>query len=283
MRVSCIQMDMLAGEPERNFAHAEELLRKTAEQEQPDVMVLPETWNTGFAPGKLSPTLADVDGQATKARMSTLAKELAVNIVAGSVMTARNGKLYNTAYVFDRTGSCIATYDKTHLFSPMGESEAFAKGNGLVRFELDGVSCAVIICYDLRFPELIRTLALPGLDLLFVVSQWPDKRVFHLETLTKARAIENQMFVALCNSCGKAFDTQFGGHSAIIDPWGETLAAAGEAEEVITAGLDMAVRKDITSSIPVFVDRRPELYQIAPDSMASCNTRMPVSTDPVRL
>lgn len=262
MRICCVQMDMLPAEPERNFPHAEELIRRAVKTERPDVVVLPETWNTGFAPGQIDPALADEDGERTRSTFSALAKELGVNIVAGSVANRRGGKLYNTAYVFDRAGDCLAVYDKTHLFSPMGEDKAFTKGDSLARFSLDGASCALIICYDLRFPELVRTLALPGLDILFVVSQWPDKRIAHLNVLSKARAIENQMFVALCNSCGEAFGTRYGGHSAVIDPWGEVLAQAGEAEEILAAEADLSVLSEIRGSIPVFRDRRAEFYEL---------------------
>ncbi len=260
MRISCIQMNMLPGRPDENFAHAEALVRRTAQQERPDVIVLPETWNSGFAPGRIGPECADRDGERTRRVFGALGGELACNIVAGSVLNRRGGGLYNTAYVFDRAGTCVAEYDKTHLFSPMGEDQVFEKGETCVRFALDGASCAVIICYDLRFPELIRTLALPGLDVLFVVAQWPHRRVFHLETLALARAVENQMFVALCNSCGTAFGTQFGGHSALIDPWGATLAQAGETETTVTADAELGMLKQIRASIPVFRDRRTDLY-----------------------
>lgn len=262
MRISCVQMDMLENRPAENFTHAETLIRETAAREKPDLILLPETWNTGFAPDTLDAEGADEDGEETKRRMSALARELSVNIAAGSVTTRRAGKLFNTALVFDRTGACVASYDKTHQFSPMGEDCVYAKGTQLARFTLDGVSCAVIICYDLRFPELIRTLALPGLDLLLVVSQWPAVRAAHLSILTRARAIENQMFLALCNSCGTAAGTKYGGHSAILDPLGNVLAEAGDAESVITADADMAVLEKIRGSIPVFRDRRPELYHI---------------------
>jgi len=111
-----------------------------------------------------------------------------------------------------------------------------------------------------RFPELTRNLALQGLDMLFVVSQWPKERIFHLRTLTAARAIENQMFVVCCNSCGTAGKTVYGGNSAIIEPFGKTLALAGKIEEIITADCDMQILSDIRGSIPVFCNRRPELY-----------------------
>jgi len=262
MKIACIQMDMQCAKPDENFAHAEELVRRAAASARPDVLVLPEMWNTGFAPGKIDPALADEDGARTKALFSALAKELHVNIVAGSVANRRAGKLYNTAYAFDRSGCCVVQYDKTHLFSPMGECEAFERGASLARFALDGARCAVIVCYDLRFPELARTLALPGLDVLFVVAQWPRTRLSHLSVLSRARAIENQAFVALCNSCGEAFGTRYGGHSVIFDPLGTALAEATGEETVIEAEADLLSLERIRSAIPVFRDRRPELYDI---------------------
>ena len=110
--------------------------------------------------------------------------------------------------------------------------------------------------------ELIRTLALQKIDVLFVVAQWPDKRIFHWNTLNRARAIENQMFVVCTNSCGLAGETRYGGNSALIDPWGETIAAAGTDEEIITGVLDMSIIKGIRESINVFRDRRPALYHV---------------------
>ena len=110
-------------------------------------------------------------------------------------------------------------------------------------------------------PVTTAVLQLPGLDVLFAVSQWPRVRLEHLSTLIRARAIENQLFVALCNSCAAAGETRYGGHSAIIGPLGETLAEAGGAETVITAEADMTALSDIRARIPVFSDRRPTLYK----------------------
>lgn len=261
MKISCIQMDMRLGAADENFAHAEELVRAAWAAERPDTVVLPEMWNTGFFPADLAPC-ADRDGTRTKAVFSALARELDVNIVCGSVANRRSDGFYNTAYVFNRAGEVAAEYDKTHLFSPSGEHEAFRAGARTCRFPLDGRSCGLIICYDLRFPELTRTMTLEGVDLLFVVAQWPEKRTMHLETLARARAIENQMFLALCNSVGAAGEIRCGGHSAIIDPWGEYLARAWDGEETITGEADFDLIEGIRSSINVFRDRRPELYKI---------------------
>ena len=261
MKVACLQMDMLLGKPEENFSHAAELVKR-AMKDKPDVLVLPETWNTGFFPRENLQALCDRDGSRVKQVFGALAERYQVNIVAGSVSNVRGGKVYNTAMVFDRTGACIASYDKTHLFTPMGEDNYYTPGDRLCTFVLDGVKCGLIICYDVRFPELTRSLTVPGLDILFVVSQWPKVRTFHLRSLTTARAIENQMFLVCCNSCGTAGQTVYGGNSAIIDPWGETVALAGETEEILTADCDLQILTNIRGSIPVFRDRRPSLYKI---------------------
>ena len=259
MKVVCLQMNMKLGGVHENFSHAEELINEAAAG-KPDVIVLPETWNTGFFPKDGLIAQCCNDGEEVKLRIGGLAKKHSVNIVAGSVSNCRDGKIYNTALVFDRSGECIASYDKIHLFTPMGENDYYTGGDHLCTFTLDGVKCGIIICYDIRFPELVRRSSLSGIEVLFVVSQWPKARISHLKMLTAARAIENQMFVVCCNSCGTAGQTVYGGNSAVIDPLGNALAAAGDSEETIKADCDMTVITQIRGSIPVFRDRRPELY-----------------------
>lgn len=261
MKISCLQMDMALGRPEENFAHAGELIAR-AMGDKPDLILLPETWNTGFFPEGDFSALCDRDGRRTRELIGGLARRYGVNIAAGSVANIRDGRCRNTALVFDREGRAVAEYDKTHLFSPMGERRAFSAGDSLCRFELDGLRCGLMICYDLRFPELARSLSLPGLELLLVVSQWPAPRVEQLRTLCAARAIENQVYLACCNSCGKTPSAVFGGSSMIIDPLGNPLARAGGEEEIISAGCDMSVLPALRAAIPVFQDRRPELYRI---------------------
>lgn len=261
MKISCIQMDMEFCQPDRNFEKAKRLIAKAAE-DKADVIVLPETWNTGFFPKENLEELSDRNGESVKREIGALAKQYNINIVAGSVADLRDGKVYNTAYIFNRNGDCIAEYSKTHLFTYMDEHRFFEKGSSICKFTLDGILCGVIICYDIRFPELTRTMSVDGLDCLFVVSQWPKERINHLRILTQARAIENQIFLACCNSCGKAEETVYGGNSSIINPWGEILAHAGENEEIISAECDCSVLKDIRKTINVFADRRAEIYRL---------------------
>lgn len=262
MRVSSLQMNMKFGDVEYNFSHAQELVRKAVKEDNPDTVLLPEAWNTGFFPKEDLGELCDKDGERTKSVFAPLAKELDVNIIAGSVSNKRNGKIYNTSFTFDRNGKCVAEYDKVHLFTHMGEHNYFQKGDKLSIFTLDGVKCGIIICYDIRFPEIVRSLSLCDIKILFVVAQWPDIRINHLNTLCEARAIENQMFLAMCNSCGKAGKTNYGGNSSLIDPWGKVLKRAGEEEAIVTADFDLSVIKDIRDSINVFRDRCCDLYRL---------------------
>ena len=262
MRVACIQMNMMFGLPEENFKKVEILINRAIEGGA-DTVVLPETWNTGFFPHEGLEELSDKDGKLTKAVLGGIALKKGVNIVGGSVANLKKDGVYNTCYVFNRRGECVAEYDKTHLFSPMQEDKYFRKGSHVSTFELDGLKCAVIICYDVRFPELTRTMTVKGVDILFMVSQWPLVRVPHLDALTKARAIENQMFVVCCNSAGKAGETVYGGNSSVHDPWGNVISHAnGAKEEIIFADCDTSILKGIRESINVFADRRPELYDV---------------------
>ena len=259
MKIAAIQMDMAFAAPERNFEKAVSLVRKAAER-QPDVILLPETWNVGFYPTENLPALADREAEQTKKTFSALAKELSVNIVAGSVAAGFADGVHNTSLAFDREGTCVSRYDKTHLFTPMHEDDYFVKGNGISAYAFDGFACGTEICYDIRFPELTRTMAVRGLDFLFAVSQWPDARIPQLHALLRARAIENQAFVICCNSCGSAPGTRFGGRSAAYDPLGNELAMAGTEEEILFADCDAGVIRGVRETINVFRDRRPELY-----------------------
>lgn len=260
MKTALIQCALTLGDVESNFQKVEEKIRQAALTE-PDVIVLPEMWNTSFFPKQIR-ELADLNGQRTKKFLSSLTKELQVNIVGGSVARLEKEKLYNTCFVYNRKGEEIAQYDKVHAFSPSGEHQYFTTGNQLTTFTLDGVQCGVIICYDLRFVEWVRMYALAGIDVLFVPAAWPDKRILHWDTLNRARAIENQMFVVCVNSVGKTDTMQFGGHSAIIDPWGEYIVSPDEHDEIKRGEIDFSLIKDIRTSINVFEDRKAELYHV---------------------
>jgi predicted amidohydrolase len=260
-KISLIQMDIAFSNNEENFKNVTNLIEK-ASKDKPDIICLPEMWNVGFFPKEKLTELSDNNGETTKKLLSSLAKKYDVNIIGGSVANRKEDKIYNTAFVFNRLGECIAEYDKIHGFSPSGEHEYFVGGSKLCTFEIDGIRSGIIICYDIRFGELARSLALTNIDLLFIPAAWPHPRLHHWKTLAMARAIENQMFVAAINGCGKSDSLSFCGNSMIIDPWGEVLNCGDESQCIVTGEMDFSVVENIRNNINVFKDRKPEIYKL---------------------
>jgi len=267
LRLALIQMDIRVGFPEHNFARLTKLLEEAAgANPKPDVILVPEMWNTGYALDRIH-ELADPAGARTKEFVSEFSRRYGVNVIAGSIAELREGRegrpdgVTNTVYGFDREGNEIAEYSKIHLFKLMDEHLHLEAGERPGRFELESVPAGVMICYDIRFPELARRLALDGAKVLFVPAEWPHPRLHHWRTLLQARAIENQMYVVACNRCGVSGETHFFGHSMIVDPWGEIVAEAGEEETILTAEIDLALTDEVRGRIPVFADRRPALYE----------------------
>lgn len=259
MKIALLQMDILLGEVEKNQAKVEAMTGQ-AMQNLPDVIVLPEMWNAGFFPDGIQ-RYADKNGEQTQALLGNLAKKFAVNIIGGSAATLHEGRVYNTNYVFNRRGDLISTYQKIHLFSPSGENKVFQAGRKISVFSVDGIKAAVVICYDIRFCELIRLLALEGISVLFVPAAWPEPRLAHWDILLKARAIENQLFVVGVNGVGRANELKFCGHSMVINPWGEVLASGQATEAIVSATADLSLVDAIKSKMDVFGDRA-DLYSL---------------------
>lgn len=260
LKVALLQMDIAIGEPEKNFAKLSELLESCVQAEnKPDVIVFPEMWNTGYALDRIR-DIGDRDGVRTKAFLLDFCRKHNVNIVAGSVAELEGDQVRNTIYTFDREGRETGEYSKIHLFRLMDEEKYLTAGDTIGKLDVDGVPAGMMICYDIRFPELSRRLALDGVKVLFVPAEWPHPRLHHWRTLLTARAIENQMYVVACNRVGTSGTTSFFGHSMVIDPWGDILAEGDESEQIVTADIDLSVVDKVRATIPVFADRRPELY-----------------------
>lgn len=258
--LALLQMDIAIGEPERNFAKLESLLDEAvAHDTKPDVIVFPEMWNTGYALDRIQ-ELADHYGERTEALLSAFSRKHGVNIIGGSIAEKRDNGVYNTIFAYDRHGNRAGDYSKIHLFRLMDEEKFLQSGDRAGELQLDGIPAGMMICYDIRFPELARKLALGGAQIVFVPAEWPNPRLHHWRTLLMARAIENQMFVVSCNRVGVSGTTEFFGHSMVIDPWGEVLAEGGEAETIVRAAVDLSQVPAVRSKIPVFEDRRPSLY-----------------------
>ncbi|WP_455660590.1 carbon-nitrogen family hydrolase [Pradoshia sp.] len=260
MKIAVVQMDIRFADPESNFSRVEKFVEEGAKAGS-DVIVLPEMWNTGYALKELD-RLADANGERAKNLLGRLAQKHQVHIVGGSVATKRNGHFYNTMYVFNQSGEMVSEYDKAHLFKLMDEHEYMSAGEQANVFSLDGVTCGGIICYDLRFPEWIRTHVLKGAAVMFIPAQWPKARIDHWQLLLQARAIENQCYVVAVNRVGEDPNNEFNGHSMVIAPWGELLLSGETGEGIFYTELDMQEVKRVREAIPVFEDRRTHLYEL---------------------
>ncbi|MBP2641446.1 MAG: Nitrilase/cyanide hydratase and apolipoprotein N-acyltransferase [Firmicutes bacterium] len=260
LRVTVLQTDLVFGDPSANLSKMLIALQ-SALQEKPDAIIWPEMWNTCYDLTRLQ-DIADRDGTPSIPPLKEFAAQNGVNMVAGSIADIRNGNAYNTTYVINRSGEAVAAYSKIHLIGLMDENRFISPGSELNLFTLDSISCGSIICYDLRFPELIRSLAVKGAEILFVPAQWPSSRLAHWRALLVARAIENQMYVVSANRVGKDPNNDFPGHSMVIDPWGDILYEAGSEEEIFTVELDIELVRQVRAKMPVFKDRVPAVYKL---------------------
>ena len=260
MRICAVQMNVVKGDRTANRTAAARLVSEVMSSScPPDVIVLPELWSTGYDLGRAA-ELASPMGREDAAFLGELAVRHHIVFAGGSVLSERDGRIYNRAQIIDRQGSHVAGYDKIHLFRLMDEDRYLSPGEEVLSLELEGMHCGFAICYDIRFCELIRKMAVAGAEALFVSAEWPMPRCGHWETLLRARAIENQMYVVACNRCGVTEGEEFAGHSMIIAPDGTVLACAGSGEEYICADFDPDLVRRTRQTIPVFQDRVPRLY-----------------------
>ena len=258
MKIGCIQLNVGFGKVDGNYERAEKFIREAAAGGA-EIIVLPEMWNTGYALEKLE-ELADMNGERTQKFLSELSRELSVHIVGGSVSVKRDDKFYNTMYTYNRKGELVGAYSKAHLFRLMDEHLYLEAGDEMNRFALDGLQAGGVICYDIRFPEWLRAHALDGAKVLFVPAQWPTPRIDHWKTLLQARAIENQCFVIAVNRIAKKVEN-FCGQSMVIGPWGEVLWIGADDEELAIIDVDFSIVDEVRRRIPVYDDRRPNLYE----------------------
>lgn len=251
-------MDIAFGNPTENYQKAERLI-KEAMKENPDIIVFPELWTTGYDLTRLE-TIADKGAANTIDFLKKAAIKYQVHFVGGSVANQGEQGVKNTLLIINNKGHLVHSYSKLHLFKLMDEHLYLEAGEEIGLFDLDNSTFGGVICYDIRFPEWIRAHTSKGAEALFVVAEWPAPRLTHWRSLLIARAIENQCFVIACNRSGNDPNNEFAGHSMIIDPWGDVIAEAGATEEILSSVIELDLVKDIRKQIPIFEDRRPDLY-----------------------
>jgi deaminated glutathione amidase len=269
LRVACVQLNAVS-EKDDNIERAERLVAQAAATGA-DLVMLPEKW-TGIGPPDLIRAVAESldDGEATLA-MREWAKRHGITLHGGSIVERRDGreKLSNTSVVIDPEGEITAVYRKIHLFDVQvgghvyRESETEEPGDKLVRTEVEGWKLGLTICYDLRFPELYRLLALEGCEALAVPAAFTlYTGKDHWEVLLRARAIENQCFVVAANQWGSYPDGKAAyGRSMIVDPWGIVLTQAPDGDGVISAELERGRIADVRRRLPALANRQPAAYQ----------------------
>lgn len=265
LTVSIAQISVATSDPEANLKKGE-CLAAEASRRGSALICFPEMWTTGF--NWEYNTRAASDQEKVIERIAAMAK--CHNIwINGSMLTLKpNGKLSNTSILFNSSGDRHGIYSKTHLFSPVHEDEHIEAGRSLCMVDTPWGPVGLSVCYDIRFPELFRTYALKGAIIVLSPMAFPYPRLHHWKILVRARAIENQMFMIGTNQVGtEDFGSKgklsYCGNSVIIDPWGETVAEAGEKEEeLITAEIDTGKVDEIRNSMKVLRDRRPDLYEL---------------------
>ena len=269
VRVACVQMTSRTDKA-ANLERAERLVAEAAATGA-DIVVLPEKWNGIGDAAFYHATAEPLEGGESVRAMSRWARAHGITLVGGSIVELREGreKRSNTSLVFDSDGEMVATYRKIHLFDvEVGgvvyrESESEEPGDEAIVVEAEDWKLGLTVCYDLRFPELYRILALEGAELVTVPAHFTTPTgKDHWQVLLRARAIENQLYVAAAAQIGETLPGKPAyGRSLIVDPWGLVLAQAPDEETVISAELDRAHLEDIRTKLPSLANRQANAYR----------------------
>jgi predicted amidohydrolase len=267
MRAAAVQLNS-TDDYDRNLEVAERLVRAAA-SDGAKLVVLPEKWTVLGSHEAIRASAEPLDGPGLSAAAGW-ARDLGIYLVAGSIpeLVADQEKLANTSVLFDADGERAATYRKIHMFDvdvqdvSYRESELEQAGEKIELGDVDGTKVGLTICYDLRFPELYRILALRGARVITVPSAFTERTGRdHWEALIRARAIEDQVFMVAAGQIGSAPPHYRSyGRSMIVDPWGTVLAQAADTECFVSADLDFAFQDDVRERLPSLRHRRPEAY-----------------------
>jgi omega-amidase len=261
MKVAAAQMACALGEIDANVRKIRDFSSR-AREAGAELVVFPEMADTGYSMPVIQ-THAKPWTSGAVPQLQEIARDLSIAIICG-VSEREDTSIYNSQILIDSNGKILGSYRKTHLFTaaPIGEDRVFSAGRELKSFSLGGLRLGLSICYDLRFPEVYRTLAIEEKANVFIVSSaWPFPRVEHFRILATARAIENQSYTIVSNRVGSDDGVTSCGSSAIIDPYGVVLASASaDREELIHAEISMEVVDSVRKRMAVFADRREEIY-----------------------
>jgi predicted amidohydrolase len=263
MKVAAAQVSCVLGDRAANLGKVRDVASR-AKGSGADLIVFPEMIDTGYSMPTIKQHAAAWEEGAVP-ELQKIARELGLAIVCG--ISDRDGEsIYNAQVFVDAGGKIIAKYRKTHLVTaaPLDERSCFSPGNEFVSCRSGEFDLGLTICYDLRFPEVCRVLAVKHHVNVFVTSSaWPSVRMEHLQILARARAMENQSYLILANRVGTDDGVTFCGSSAIIDPSGAIVAGASvDREELLEAEISSDVISSVRTHMAVFTHRRPDLYEV---------------------
>ncbi len=240
INLMAVQMSSELGEKEKNINKVKYLIESNI-RPNTDIIILPEVWTVGWACKYFENSAEDIENSNVIKFLSNLAIKHNVNIIGGSFISRKHDKLHNTCPVINRKGELVATYDKCHLFSYYGDTEGsiVEKGTNPVIVNIEGIRTGLSICYDIRFPELYRSYALKGVDLMINAAAWGIKKEIPWVSMTHSRAVENQCYFVALTQSGAIENGDYNlGKSFIIDYKGDNLAEITQGEGAIFAELD---------------------------------------------
>ncbi len=267
MKAALIQMPV-SMDKAQNIRTAADLVSRAAEQGA-GIAALPEMFFCPYA-NRYFPQYAEERGGAAYTVLSETAKKNGLTLVAGSMPEFDGGRLYNTSFVFDAQGREIARHRKVHLFDidvqggqRFFESEVFTPGQDITLFEADGHRLGLCICFDIRFPEIFRRMALKGAEAVFVPAAFNmTTGPMHWELSFRMRAVDNQLFtVGIAPARDESGCYVSYAHSIVCSPWGKVLAQAGTGPELLIVDLDLAENERVRAQLPLLSARRPDVYE----------------------
>lgn len=276
MKLSLVQLKNL-GDNEKNISHAVEMINKAAGTGA-DFVVLPEMFSCPYKASKF-PVYAQEDGGSNWKRLSEAAKKNNIYLVAGSMpeleitrdCCEHQEKIYNTSYAFNRNGEQIAKHRKVHLFDVdikggqrFKESDSLNPGNQITTFDTEFGKFGLMICFDIRFPELARLMQLDGAKMIIVPAafnmtsgpKWWD-------LMFRTRAVDNQLFMVGCSPARDEKASYIAwGHSIAVDPWGTVLGQLETEEDILTVEIDLSLIEQVRQQVPLTTARRTDLYEL---------------------
>jgi omega-amidase len=273
LTIALAQMDVLTGQPDANLARARDFAAQ-ARDAGADLLLLPELWFNGYDLERAEQRATPL-GEGGFAHMAELAREFGLYL-AGSLLERHAGgacgerrfaysrTVSNTAVLYAPDGVLLGSYRKIHRFRLMQEHRYLVPGDCATLCPTPWGPAGLAICYDLRFPELFRVMALAGAVLFLVPAQWPVRRVEAWLLLARARAVENELIVAACNRVGNDGQVTFPGRSLVVDPWGNVLVEGDDRERLLIAQADLREIRKARRYLTVYEDRRPDAYRVEP-------------------